>query len=58
MLLELELVEPSLFFAHGDRAAERLAAAVARRLDHEGAPPGQTIGGPVTPEATPVHVAA
>ncbi len=32
VLLELELAEPSLFLAHGPGAAERLAAAIARRL--------------------------
>ena len=32
LLLELELTEPSLFFAHGAHAAERLAAAVLSRL--------------------------
>lgn len=31
-VLELELTEPSLFFAHGDGSAERLVAAVRRRL--------------------------
>lgn len=33
-LLELELTEPSLFFAHADGAEQRLAAAVHRRLVH------------------------
>jgi glutathione synthase/RimK-type ligase-like ATP-grasp enzyme len=32
LLTELELVEPSFFFRHSRRAADRLAAAVARRL--------------------------
>jgi hypothetical protein len=32
MVLELELVEPSLFFRHGEGAAERYAAAVRARL--------------------------
>ena len=32
LLLEIELTEPSLFFAHGDGAAARFAGAVARRL--------------------------
>lgn len=32
LLLELELTEPSLFFAHDARAADRLAAAVLARL--------------------------
>ena len=31
-VLELELTEPSLFFAHSDGAAERYAAAIRRRL--------------------------
>jgi hypothetical protein len=30
-LIELELVEPSLFFRHGEEAAERLAAALLSR---------------------------
>jgi glutathione synthase/RimK-type ligase-like ATP-grasp enzyme len=33
LLLELELTEPSLFFAHADGAAERFAEVVRRRLD-------------------------
>jgi hypothetical protein len=33
VLTELELVEPSLFFRHRPRAAERLAAALVRRLE-------------------------
>jgi O-ureido-D-serine cyclo-ligase len=32
-LLEMELVEPSLFFAHGPGSAERFAACLARRLN-------------------------
>lgn len=32
MVLELELTEPSLFLAHSSGAADRLAAAIARRL--------------------------
>jgi glutathione synthase/RimK-type ligase-like ATP-grasp enzyme len=32
VVLELELTEPSLFFAHGDDAVQRFAAAVTRRL--------------------------
>jgi hypothetical protein len=32
LLTELELVEPSFFFRHSRRAADRLAAAIARRL--------------------------
>ncbi|HVU52376.1 MAG TPA: hypothetical protein VHL80_16895 [Polyangia bacterium] len=32
VLMELELIEPSLFFAHGPRAVERLVAAIGRRL--------------------------
>ena len=32
-LLEIELTEPSLFFAQGDEAAQRFAQAIARRLD-------------------------
>ena len=32
LLLELELVEPSLFLGHGDGAAERFAAAILRRF--------------------------
>ena len=32
LLLELELVEPSLFFAHGSGSAQRYAAALARRV--------------------------
>lgn len=35
-LLELELVEPSLFLSHADGAPARLAAAIAARLDSEG----------------------
>jgi O-ureido-D-serine cyclo-ligase len=31
-VLELELTEPSLFFVHGDGAADRLAAALLRRM--------------------------
>jgi glutathione synthase/RimK-type ligase-like ATP-grasp enzyme len=33
LVLELELTEPSLFFAHADGATERFAAAIRRRLD-------------------------
>ncbi len=33
VVLELELAEPSLFLAHGDRAADRFAAAIGTRLD-------------------------
>jgi hypothetical protein len=33
-LLEIELTEPSLFFAHGEGAATRFADAVARRLEN------------------------
>jgi O-ureido-D-serine cyclo-ligase len=33
MILELELTEPSLFLAHGQNAAARLAAGIARRLE-------------------------
>lgn len=36
-LLELELVEPSLFFTHAPKAAERLAAATLRRLGQSSA---------------------
>jgi glutathione synthase/RimK-type ligase-like ATP-grasp enzyme len=32
VLMELELIEPSLFFAHGPRAVERLVAGIGRRL--------------------------
>lgn len=32
LLLELELTEPSLFLSHADGAADRLAAAIARRI--------------------------
>lgn len=32
VLMELELIEPSLFFAHGPLAVERLVAAIGRRL--------------------------
>lgn len=32
-LLELELVEPSMFFAHADGAADRFVAALCQRLD-------------------------
>jgi glutathione synthase/RimK-type ligase-like ATP-grasp enzyme len=32
MVLEVELAEPSLFLAHGENAATRLAAGIARRL--------------------------
>jgi hypothetical protein len=32
VLMELELIEPSLFFEHGPRALERLVGAIARRL--------------------------
>jgi hypothetical protein len=42
-LIELELVEPSLFFRHGPGAAEALAAAVIRRVEERaagGADPG------------------
>ena len=31
-VLELELTEPSLFFAHGDGAADRFAAALLKRI--------------------------
>ena len=34
MVLEVELAEPSLFLAHGQSAATRLAAGIARRLQH------------------------
>jgi len=34
MVLEVELAEPSLFLAHGQSAATRLAAGIARRLGH------------------------
>jgi hypothetical protein len=30
--MELELIEPSLFFSRGPRAVERLVEAIARRL--------------------------
>jgi hypothetical protein len=33
LLMELELIEPNLFLGEGRGAAERLAAAIARRLD-------------------------
>lgn len=33
VVLEVELTEPSLFFAHGDGAAERFASALTARLD-------------------------
>jgi glutathione synthase/RimK-type ligase-like ATP-grasp enzyme len=33
LVLELEVVEPSLYLAHGEGAADRLAGAVARRLE-------------------------
>lgn len=32
LLLELELIEPSLFFAHGSSSARRFASAIARRF--------------------------
>lgn len=32
LLLELELIEPSLFFAHGNSSARRFASAIARRF--------------------------
>ena len=32
-LLELELTEPSLFFAHAEGSADRFAAALKKRLD-------------------------
>ena len=35
-LLELELTEPSLFFAHAPGSAARMARALARRLVGEG----------------------
>jgi hypothetical protein len=34
MVLEVELAEPSLFLAHGESAVTRLAAGIARRLQH------------------------
>jgi glutathione synthase/RimK-type ligase-like ATP-grasp enzyme len=37
MILELELTEPSLFLAHGQNAAARLAAGIARRLQADDA---------------------
>jgi glutathione synthase/RimK-type ligase-like ATP-grasp enzyme len=37
LLIELELVEPSLFLRHAPEAAERLADAIARHLDDSGA---------------------
>ena len=39
VVLELELVEPSLFLAYAEGAAERVAAAIAARLS---APRGTT----------------
>jgi glutathione synthase/RimK-type ligase-like ATP-grasp enzyme len=38
LLMELELIEPNLFLGEGRGAAERLAAAIARRVSHLGAP--------------------
>jgi glutathione synthase/RimK-type ligase-like ATP-grasp enzyme len=35
LVLELEVVEPSLYLSYGDGAAERLAAAIAERLDRQ-----------------------
>ena len=36
LLMELELIEPNLFLGRGPGAAERLAAAIARRLEQRG----------------------
>jgi glutathione synthase/RimK-type ligase-like ATP-grasp enzyme len=35
VLMELELIEPALFFEHGPRALERIVGAIARRLRRE-----------------------
>jgi hypothetical protein len=34
LLMELELIEPNLFLEHSPDAADRLARAIARRLEH------------------------
>jgi glutathione synthase/RimK-type ligase-like ATP-grasp enzyme len=38
LLMELELIEPNLFLGESSDAADRLAAAIARRLSHSPAP--------------------